>query len=167
MSIQRLEPEELLGVLQAHAVEFVIIGGFSLAAHGVVRGTKDIDIVPDPSEANLERLATALAALNATIDIGDIDAGELAVGLDHGTLAAGGNFRLVTRFGALDVRQDLPGMRGYEDLRATAIEVPLAGVPGPLRFAGYHALIALKSAAGRDQDVIDIADLRRARGEGD
>lgn len=167
MSVQRLEPEELLEVLQAHAVEFVIIGGFSLAAHGVVRGTKDIDIVPDPSAANLERLAAALAALDATIDIGDIDAGELGVGLDREALAAGGNFRLVTRFGALDVMQDLPGMRGYEDLRATAIEVPLAGVTGALRFAGYHALIALKSAAGRDQDVIDIADLRRARGEGD
>lgn len=165
MTVHQLEPEELLGVLQSHEVAFVIIGGFSLAAHGVVRGTKDIDIVPDASPANLERLAGALAALGATIDIGDIDAGELGVHLDRATLAAGGNFRLLTRFGALDVMQDLPGMRGYASLRATAIEVPLTGVSGPLHFAGYDALIAMKSAAARDQDVIDIADLRRARGD--
>ena len=167
MSVHRLEPEELLAVLKDHGVEFVIIGGFSLAAHGVVRGTKDIDIVPQPSPANLSRLATALTDLQATIDTGDIDPAELEVQLDPETLAAGGNFRLITRFGALDVMQDLAGMRDYASLRASAIEVPLSGVPGPLLFAGYDALIAMKSAAARDQDVIDIAELRRARGESD
>ncbi len=39
------------------------------------------------------------------------------------------------------------------------------GISGPLLFAGYDALIAMKSAAGRDQDVMDIAALGRARGD--
>ena len=40
-----LQAERLLRVLGEHEVEFVIIGGFALSAHGVIRGTKDIDIV--------------------------------------------------------------------------------------------------------------------------
>jgi hypothetical protein len=43
-----LQAEQMLGVLAEHRVDFVIIGGFALSAHGVIRGTKDIDVVPDP-----------------------------------------------------------------------------------------------------------------------
>jgi hypothetical protein len=160
-----LDPERLLSTLQEHDVEFVIVGGFSLAAHGVVRGTKDIDIVPEPGQANLERLATALAALDARIDFGDMDPDELGVRLDGYGLAHGGNFCLITSRGRLDVMQDIAGVRDYGELRNSAVEVPMSGVPRPLEFAGYQALIAMKSAAGRDQDLIDIAELRRARGE--
>jgi hypothetical protein len=160
-----LDPEPLLAALQEHDVEFVIVGGFSLAAHGVVRATKDIDIAPAPDRANLERLAAALGALDARIDLGDIDPDELGIGLDGYGLAHGGNFCLLTSRGRLDVMQDIDGVRGYDELRAGAVEVSLPGVPAPLQFAGYEALIAMKSAAGRDQDLIDIAALRDARGE--
>jgi hypothetical protein len=160
-----LDPERLLTALQEHGVEFVVVGGFSLAAHGVVRATKDIDIVPAPGQANLERLATALAVLDATIDLGDIDPDELGIGLDGYGLAHGGNFCLVTSRGRLDVMQDIAGVRGYEELREGAVEISMPGVSAPLQFAGYEALLAMKSAAGRDQDLIDIAALRGARGE--
>jgi predicted nucleotidyltransferase len=150
-SPSQLQPERLLSALQDAGVEFVIVGGFALAAHGYVRGTQDIDVVPEPSHANLASLARALRILEAESDIGD--------------LAQGGNFRLRTRFGALDVMQDLRGMRNYAHLRTNAIETSLEGVARPLIFAGYEELIAMKAAAGRDQDLIDIAELRRARGE--
>jgi hypothetical protein len=55
----------MLRVLAEHRVGFVIIGGFALSAHGVIRGTKDIDVVPDPRSKNIGRLAAALRALNA------------------------------------------------------------------------------------------------------
>jgi predicted nucleotidyltransferase len=161
----RLQPERLLAALQDARVSFVVIGGFALAVHGYVRGTQDIDIVPEPSRANLERLARGLEALGAEIDIGDLAPEELGIGLDADALAGGDNFRLRTRFGALDVRQDLRGMRGYEHLRENAVEISLDGVPRRLLFAGYEELIAMKAAAGRDQDLVDIAELRRARGE--
>jgi hypothetical protein len=161
---QQLKPEELLSALQEHGVEFVVIGGFSLAAHGVVRATKDINIVPDPSEANLARLAVALKDLRAGVDFGDLDPSELGIKLDVGGLSHGGNWVFHTRFGRLDVMQDVPGQRGYGQLRASAVESEWPGVPAPVLFAGYESLIAMKAAAGRDQDLIDIAALDAARG---
>ncbi|HEY3828180.1 MAG TPA: hypothetical protein VGL57_03180 [Solirubrobacteraceae bacterium] len=163
--IAPLAPEELLSTLQRYGVEFVIVGGFSLAAHGVVRGTKDVDVVPSPQRANLERLASALIDMRAEIDVGDLDPDELGVGLDADGLASGGNFCLLTSHGRLDVMQDLSGMSGYRELREGATEASMPGVPEPLQFAGYESLLAMKSAAGRDQDLIDIAELRRARGD--
>jgi hypothetical protein len=161
---QQLRPEELLSALQDHGVEFVVIGGFSLAVHGVVRATKDIDIVPDSSEANLTRLAVALKDLRAEVDLADLDPSELGIELDVEGLAHGGNWVLRTRFGRLDVMQDVPGVRGYGHLRANAVESEWPGVTAPVLFAGYESLIAMKAAAGRDQDLMDIAALDAARG---
>jgi Nucleotidyl transferase AbiEii toxin, Type IV TA system len=158
-----LDPEQLLSVLQAHEVEFVIVGGFSLAAHGVVRATKDIDIMPAPNPANLERLAHALEHLEATIDLGDIDPEELGITIDASGLARGGNFCLLTVHGRLDVMQELSGVEDYAELRTSAVEASMPGVTGPLSFAGYDTLLAMKSTAGRPQDLLDIEELRNAR----
>jgi predicted nucleotidyltransferase len=166
-TIVPLEPEELLSALQRHGVEFVIVGGFSLAAHGVVRATKDIDVVPNPARANLERLTLALAEMKAEIDVGDLAPDELGVTLNVEGFAQGGNFCLLTEHGRLDVMQDLSGMSSYTDLRDDATQASMPGVSEPLFFAGYEDLVAMKSAAGRDQDLIDLTDLRRARGEDD
>jgi hypothetical protein len=153
-------------VLAEHRVAFVIIGGFALSAHGVVRGTKDIDIVPDPRAGNLRRLAAALRALDAEVMLAeDFDSSELGIAPDEAGLALGGNWILRTRFGRLDIMQDVAGSRGYDALRATSVEreVPDAGM---FRFCGLDELIAMKVAAGRPQDEIDITSLQRARGSG-
>lgn len=154
---RKLNPKELLGVLKAHRVEFVIIGGFSLAAHGYVRATKDLDIVPEPGSANLTRLAAALRDLEAEVDLGDVAADELGMQPDESGLRAGGNWALQTRHGRLDVMQDVPGLRDYDELRAGAVMVS-----GAL-YAGYEELIAMKSASGRDEDLRDIGALEAAR----
>src|SRR5215211_8205367 len=56
-----LNPEPLLRALHEAGVRHIIIGGFALNAHGVIRPWRDLDIVPDPDPANLERLAALLA----------------------------------------------------------------------------------------------------------
>jgi hypothetical protein len=152
-----LNPRALLGVLVAHQVEFVVIGGFSLAPHGYVRATKDIDVVPDPSPANLDRLAAALRDLEAAVYLGDLSPDELGMEPDEDGLGGGGNWALRTRYGRLDVMQDVPGIRSYGELRAGAMEVD--GV----RYAGYDQLIAMKVASGREEDLRDIGALEAAR----
>jgi hypothetical protein len=60
-----LNPEPLLRALHEADVRHIIIGGFAVNAHGVIRPSKDLDIVPDPDPANLQRLAALLRALEA------------------------------------------------------------------------------------------------------
>lgn len=153
-----LRPRELLRVLREHAIEFVVIGGLSLAPHGYVRATEDLDVVPEPTAENLTRLAAALRAVEASVDLRDLDAAELSIGPDAEGLARGGNWCLVTRYGRLDVMQDVPGIRGYAQLRDGAVEV------GGVLYAGLDDLIAMKSSTRRPQDLVDLAELdARAR----
>lgn len=160
-----LHAERLLRTLREHDVELVIIGGFALSAHGVVRATKDIDIVPDPDPANLQRLSSALRAIDAQVMLAeDFAPSELGIEPDEGGLALGGNWVLRTTLGRLDVMQDVPGMRSYERLRAGAVGVDVPDA-GRFLFAGLDDLIAMKVAAGRPQDELDVASLLRARGE--
>jgi hypothetical protein len=166
LPVARLQPEPLLQALVTADVAFVIIGGFSLAAHGIVRATKDIDIVPDPDPANLSRLAAALRTLDAEpLLADDFDPGEIGIDLDAVGLGLGGNWVLRTRFGRLDVMQDVAGVRSYDDLRSRAVTVELPDVGAPA-FAGIDDLVAMKTAADRPQDRLDIADLERARRTG-
>jgi len=93
-----LQAEPLLRTLGDHGVEFVIIGGFALAAHGVIRATKDIDVVPEPGAANIRRLAAALRTLEAEVLLaGDFDPAELGIEPDEEGLSLGGNRVLSAR----------------------------------------------------------------------
>jgi transcriptional regulator with XRE-family HTH domain len=151
-----LQPAQLLDTLRRHRVEFVVIGGFSLAAHGVVRATKELDIVPEPSQENRSRLAFAPRALEAEVDLGDVNPGGLGARLDEEGLSAGGNWVRQTRLGQLDVMQDVPGIRDYEHLRSGAVEVSSA------LYAGYDELISMKTATAREEDLRDIGALEAA-----
>lgn len=155
---QGLRPTDLLGILQRHAVEFIVVGGFALAPHGYVRATKDMDIVPEPTPGNLRRLAAALRELEARIDLGDIRAEELGLEPDENGLMEGGNWILQTRFGRLDILQEVAGLRNYDQLRAGAIEV------NDVLYAGYDELISMKTASAREEDLRDIGALEAARG---
>ena len=44
-------------------VEYAIIGGYALAAHGISRFTEDIDVLVNPSAANSRRWIVALSRL--------------------------------------------------------------------------------------------------------
>lgn len=52
---------EFCGLLNAHHVEFVVVGAHALALHGAPRFTGDLDILIRPTEANAQRLLQALA----------------------------------------------------------------------------------------------------------
>jgi hypothetical protein len=162
-----LQAFEIFRTLAAHAVDYVVIGGYSLAAHGVIRGTKDVDIYPEPSRANLKRLLAALTAMDAVIaEIEDFEPREWPVQLDLDGFAGRGNWVLRTRYGRLDVMQWLAVVDDYAALRADAVRPTIPGLDASATpsFAGLDDLVAMKRAAGRDQDLIDIAELERARG---
>lgn len=49
--------------LNENGVKYLLIGGFAVILHGFVRGTKDIDLLIDPSEGNILRLKKAMSVL--------------------------------------------------------------------------------------------------------
>jgi hypothetical protein len=104
---EALDPLPLLRCLSERGVEHIIIGGFAVNAHGHVRSSKDLDVVPNPVLENLERLATALTDVNARdAEAGDFDLAELPRSATRtADLAQGGNFRLTTDLGDLDIMQ--------------------------------------------------------------
>lgn len=154
------DPRRALQVLTGHGVDFVVIGGVAVIAHGHPRNTRDIDFVAAADRVNLERLAAALHELGARIS--GVDADLLGIELDAATLGNGANYTMVTDAGGLDFFNDVPGGVTYEDLRARALVVELPGLT--IRVAGRDDLIRMKLAAGRPQDIDDVAALTAPAG---
>jgi hypothetical protein len=48
-------PDELIAALADAGVEYVLIGGLAVAAHGFPRATKNVHIVPAPDAPKLQR----------------------------------------------------------------------------------------------------------------
>ena len=160
-----LNPEPLLRALHEADVRHVIIGGFAVNAHGVIRPSKDLDIVPDPDPANLARLAALLDDLDARhVGLGDFKPDEFPFEPTRlEDLQQGANFRLETRLGDLDIMQWIAGIDtepAYDALAADSIEGKLDGIP--LRVCGLEHLIAMKRAAGRPRDLDDLQRLGAA-----
>jgi hypothetical protein len=151
---------ELLGALIDHEVAFLVIGGVAVGIHGYPRTTWDLDIIPEPSEANLRRLAAALESLQAKA--ADAQGRSLELDLSHPASLAVGNYFLATRAGALDlVNGARPDLIRYRELERSAIPVRLLG--HVVQVIGLDDLIRLKREAGRDKDLRDIAAIEAVR----
>ncbi len=169
---QPLDAFQLIASLAGHKVDFVVIGGVALQAHGHVRTTLDLDVIAGWTPENMRRLAAALRELDAKLRGIDADLLGLDLG-DPDTLLNGGNFLMHTRHGDLDVFavDQTPGAPArFEDLRGRAIAVEIRGVT--LLIADPDDLIRMKTAASqfrdrpepkRRQDLDDIAVLERLR----
>ncbi len=160
--ISPLDVEGLLSALEEADIAFVIIGGFAVGAHGYPRATKDLDIVPDPDRENLERLAAVLKDLNASVLGMEEFVEEEVVQPDADGLGMGGNFVLATSRGRLDIMQLVGPDLEYVDLDSAAVEDEVFG--HRVRFCGFDHLIAMKEAAGRPEDEIDLRRLHESRG---
>ncbi|MBI2983082.1 MAG: hypothetical protein HYY42_02685 [Chloroflexi bacterium] len=53
------DPRRIFEVLARHRVDYVLIGGLAVVAHGHTRNTRDVDLRAAPERANLENLAAA------------------------------------------------------------------------------------------------------------
>ncbi len=157
-----LDPVPLLKHLHDHGVEHIIIGGLAVSAHGHVRPSKDLDIVPNPTRENLERLVAALVGANVVeAEVSDFKPAELPMSATRvDDLMQGGNFCLVTDLGALDLFQWASGIEAenlYAELDREALPGSVEGVP--VRVCGLKHLRTMKRAAGRLQDLADLERL--------
>jgi hypothetical protein len=145
-------PRELFQALARHEVEYVTVGGVAIQAHGAQRLTRDLDVAIAALKENLDRLAAALAEVDARILGPD---GERSRSVPSAAmLGSGDQWHLVTSYGRLDVLV-LPAHLGpFADMRARAHEVPLGDVLVPI--AHRDDLLKMKRASGRPQDLADV-----------
>lgn len=150
--------DELLRRLVIANVRFVLVGGLAVNAWGVVRGTKDVDIVPDPDPENLGRLAEVVVEAGGRVQTGEAFAGSSRS--ISALLVAGERVYVETTLGHLDVVHGLPGIPPYHQLRSSAAEVDVLGTT--VDVCSLEALRAMKQTAGRTRDLADLEDLDAA-----
>lgn len=144
------DPEAILRSLSHHLVAYVVVGGFAVAAHGVIRATADLDLVVERSWTNAGRLAEALAALGAEDMSGD------GAPLEAQTLVRRADRKFRTEHGDVHILHEVAGVPPYGDL-IPADEVLLGELTVPVSRLGD--LRDMKRAADRPKDRIDIAEL--------
>ena len=153
MSLSEPSGPDLVGVVvdaDAVGLEYVVIGGFAVIAHGHVRATKDSDLlVPDGPDADaavlrfLERTGARRFHDEKLLTPEDVsDAHHL---------------RINTRHGIVDImRGGLPPL-DYDTVSEGAETIEIRGQP--VRVAGLTSLVGFKRLAGRPQDRLDLTEL--------
>ena len=150
---------DLLRVLGAADVDFILVGGIAAAAHGSARLTQDVDIVYRRGKDNLERIVTALG--NSRPYLRGAPPG-LPFRFDIATLAAGLNFTLSTDLGPINLLGEVAGGGRYEDLIGHCISADAFGIH--CKVLDLETLIGTKRAAGRPKDFEALAELEILRG---
>jgi hypothetical protein len=165
-----LLPEELVGALVRHKVQFVIVGGFAALQHGATRPTKDLDVCPARHRDNLERLAGALQDLDATLKLTFADGQPPDVRVEASVeLLWRANITLWrTRAGDIDVLAGIPRGRGgpedlarFDELHARAVVFHVGETT--LLVASLDDIIRSKEIADRPKDREALPELRALR----
>ena len=150
--------DELLRRLAEAEAEFIVVGGLAVNAWGVVRGTKDVDVVVAPEIDNLKRVAEVAVEAGGRVQKGEALLGS-AISIAS-ALASGEQVAIETDLGRLDVVQGLDGVPSYADLRSRAIDTEILGVA--VAVCSISDLKEMKRAAGRTRDLADLEDLDAA-----
>ena len=158
----RFDPAEILGRLARAGVRFVVVGGLAAQSHGSPSSTDDLDICYARDPDNLRALAAVLDDVAAIRRGLPTDAPAMPP-LDAQTLRAGGLFTLSTRFGDLDLLADPDPGLDFERLAAHAVRASVRDIP--LLVASLDDLIAMKRAAGRPKDRVELEILGALREE--
>ena len=143
------ELEDLVALCRAldgEGVRYALIGGFAVILHGFVRSTKDVDLLVDPSDANVRALKRALAHLpdNAAAQLADDDVRRYTV------------VRVADEI-VVDLMASAAGVR-LEDLEPDGIErMDVGGTSIPV--ATKESLVRMKQTV-RESDAADVEYLR-------
>ena len=145
---------ELTRRLIAAQVEFVLVGGFAAAAHGVLLVTNDVDICCRFNEANLMRIQAAFADLHPV----HRSRPDLPLELTPQQCAGLKNLYLKTDLGVVDCLGEVLGVGDFDAVLKHSVEVELP--VGKCRIIDIETLIRAKEAMNRDHDRITVKHLK-------
>lgn len=153
--------EMITRALDTHAVRYLVAGGLAVNAHGVLRFTKDLDLVVELIPENVMQAFEALAELGYRPSV-PVSASQFS---DEATRRQWIEQKgmQVLQFWSDTHRETPIDVFVYEPFLfaeeyARALVKPLYGRL-PVRFVSLPTLIAMKRAAGRPEDLADIRQL--------
>ncbi|MCP9472578.1 MAG: hypothetical protein NNA30_07585 [Nitrospira sp.] len=154
--------EAIVRALNNADVRYLIAGGLAVNAHGYLRFTNDADVVIQLIPDNVLRAFAALGSLGYT-PVAPVTAEQFAdqairegwIRDKHMQVLQPWSDRHCETPIDIFVYEPFP----FEDEYAKALIKPLYGTID-VRFVSIPTLIAMKEAAGREQDRIDIEHLR-------
>lgn len=137
----------MLSILNAESVEYLIVGAYAMAAHGLPRATGDIDIWVRPTPENASRVISALSRF----------------GMRRGTSAEDfTNPDIIYQIGfapcRIDLMTSIDGVT-FDEASAAKVMGSLGGLQVPI--LGRAELLKNKRASGRPKDLADAAWLEQ------
>jgi hypothetical protein len=155
--MQFSEAMRILAAFERHGVAYVLVGSMAMAAQGIVRATRDIDVFVSDDESNVARLRAALREVFDDPEIDGISAADLA-----------GEYPAIqyvppTSDYWIDILSRLGEAVRYADVEAEIVRVE--GVA--IRVATPRMLYRMKRGTVRPQDRADAQLLARRFDLGD
>ena len=157
--------EAIVRALNDAEVQYLIVGGLAVNAHGYVRLTRDVDIVLALDPENATRGLQALLAIGYHLAI-PVQPEEFADAATREDWRRDKQMIVLKlwsdehRRTPVDIFVYEPFDFRAETLRAQAWDI-CPGVAAPV--VSLPTLLAMKRQAGRPQDLIDIEELQRHR----
>ncbi|MCP4309731.1 MAG: nucleotidyltransferase family protein [Bacteroidetes bacterium] len=145
MEVQK-DFKEFLALLNAHEVDFMIVGGYALAYHGAPRYTGDIDVFIKSDSKNAQRIIKVLEEFGfSSLELSSADFQKK----DR-----------VVQLGLPPVRIDIiTSISGVSWEQADASKEPGMYGDVPVFYIGKNQYVANKKATGRPKDIADIEAL--------
>jgi hypothetical protein len=140
----------LLESLHKAGIAFIVVGGAAAVLHGAPLPTCVLDIVPARDPANLDRWASALAALDAILR----EPGHSILPLERHHLDGDGQLQLRTTLGPLDVLLRLHDGADYDALRPVSVVQTSGGLS--IEILDLPRLVEVKSSTGRTKDRLAV-----------
>ncbi len=138
--------KELLGLFNTHRVEYLVVGAYALAYHGVPRYTGDLDILVRPSSENATRVMESLKIFGfGEFGLTDEDFEKPATVVQLGVPPV-----------RIDIITSISGV-SWNEAHRERVEGHYGDLP--VAFLGREQLIANKRASGRKKDLADLEAL--------
>lgn len=139
---------DFIAALNAHGVEYVLVGGYAVAVYGVIRATGDLDIFHRRTTENVRKLMAAMREFGAPEECID----EVAL-MDPDAMTYFGQepFRI-------DLLNSISGVT-FDEVWAKVFEITIDGER--IRVIGRDELLANKRATGRAKDKQDVKQLNK------
>ena len=138
--------KDLLNLLHAHGVRYLLIGGWAVGFHGVPRNTADIDIWFSVDRENCEAIVKTLREFINAAPAAD----EMMVRPYQ--------LRMGVPPNRVEFITDISGVE-FEKCYKNSVRGTLDGAPAVL--IGLKDLLTNKRAAGRDKDISDVKLLEK------